>query len=51
VGLAVVSQIISKLNGKISLKTKRAEGTRFTISIPNQLTHLNKTPMEVTKSA
>lgn len=51
VGLSVVSQIISKLNGKISLKTKRAEGTRFTISFPNQLAHLNKTPMEVTKSA
>ena len=48
VGLSVVSKIISKLNGKISLKTKQTEGTRFTVLFPNQLTHVNETPLEVT---
>jgi PAS domain S-box-containing protein len=35
IGLYIVKQAVEKLNGSISVKSKKGEGTRFQVTIPN----------------
>jgi len=35
IGLYIVKQAVEKLNGSISVKSKKGEGTRFLVTIPN----------------
>ena len=42
-GLAIVKEIIDKMNGTIKLESKENVGTKFTITIPLQLDHSEKT--------
>ncbi|WP_139491698.1 two-component system histidine kinase PnpS [Brevibacillus dissolubilis] len=37
-GLAIVKHLVENLHGEISVKSKEGEGSRFTVSLPNQLT-------------
>jgi PAS domain S-box-containing protein len=39
IGLYIVKQAVEKLNGSISVKSKKGEGTRFQVTIPNADSH------------
>lgn len=41
-GLAIVSNLIEKLHGKIKVKSKIGKGTEFTIQIPTKTNSINK---------